>query len=71
MVQAGDTLWGLSQRYGVSVSQLAAANDMNVNDLLLIGRHLTIPSNQPAPAASAGSSVVGRRRAGPAGERAR
>jgi soluble lytic murein transglycosylase-like protein len=53
VVQPGDSLWAISQANGLTVSQLAAANNMNQNDLLLIGRHLFIPSNQPAAATSA------------------
>jgi soluble lytic murein transglycosylase-like protein len=56
VVQPGDSLWAISQANGLTVSQLAAANNMNQNDLLLIGRHLFIPSNQPAVAASTSSS---------------
>jgi N-acetylmuramoyl-L-alanine amidase len=57
-VHWGDTLWGISQRYGVSMSQLAAANGMQVNDLLLTGRTLVLPTAAapaatPAPAAPA------------------
>jgi soluble lytic murein transglycosylase-like protein len=57
VVQPGDTLWALSRANGLTVSQLAAANNMNQNDLLLIGRHLFIPSNQPAATASASPSA--------------
>jgi murein DD-endopeptidase MepM/ murein hydrolase activator NlpD len=59
LVRPGDTLWGISQRYGVSVAQLATANNMNPNDLLMIGRNLTIPSNTPAAAALASSGGSG------------
>ena len=50
VVQPGDSLWAISQANGLSVYQLAAANHMNLNDILLIGRHLYIPSSQPAAA---------------------
>jgi soluble lytic murein transglycosylase-like protein len=56
VVQPGDSLWAISRANGLTVSQLAAANNMNQNDLLLIGRHLFIPSNQPAAATSSSSS---------------
>ena len=65
VVQPGDSLWALSRAHGLTVSQLAAANHMGENDLLLIGRHLLIPSNQPAasqsapPASAAGGSSTG------------
>ena len=43
-VSWGDTLWSLSQRYGVSVQALAAANHMRVTDVLYAGRVLSLPS---------------------------
>jgi hypothetical protein len=60
VVRPGDTLWAISRADGVTVAQLAAANNMNPNDLLLVGRRLIIPtpgsplsrnqaSNSPAP----------------------
>lgn len=51
-VKPGDTLWALARANGVSVPQLAMANHMSANDLLLIGRHLYIPSNAPSAGAS-------------------
>ncbi len=48
VVQPGDSLWAISRANGLTMQQLAAANNMNLNDILLIGRHLLIPSNQPA-----------------------
>src|SRR5438874_1188569 len=53
VVEPGDSLWAISQAKGLTVQQLAAANHMNLSDILLIGRHLVIPSNQPAPAPTA------------------
>jgi hypothetical protein len=63
VVQPGDSLWAISQANGLTVQQLAAANGMNLNDVLLIGRHLLIPSNQPAapsptPSASGSPSAA-------------
>jgi hypothetical protein len=55
VVQPGDSLWAISRANGLTVQQLAAANHMNLSDILLIGRHLVIPSNQP-PAPSAPSA---------------
>jgi hypothetical protein len=56
VVQPGDSLWAISRANGLTVAQLAAANGMGENDLLLIGRHLLIPSNQPAAASSSPSA---------------
>jgi soluble lytic murein transglycosylase-like protein len=53
VVRPGDSLWAISQANGLTVQQLAAANHMNLTDILLIGRQLVIPSNRPAPAPSA------------------
>jgi soluble lytic murein transglycosylase-like protein len=53
VVRPGDSLWAISRANGLTVAQLAAANHMGQNDLLLIGRVLTIPSNDPPPAPSA------------------
>jgi hypothetical protein len=50
VVQPGDSLWAISQQAGISVYSLAAANGMNLNDILLIGRRLYIP---PAPGTGA------------------
>jgi soluble lytic murein transglycosylase-like protein len=50
LVQPGDSLWAISQANGLTVQQLAAANHMQLSDILLIGRHLIIPSKQPQPA---------------------
>jgi hypothetical protein len=65
VVQPGDTLWAISRGDGLTVAQLAAANHMNPNDLLLIGRHLIIPPRgyrPSAPSSSAGRSSTGSAR---------
>ena len=43
-VKKGDTLWGISNQYGVNVSDLAALNNVTA-DTLKIGMVLTIPTN--------------------------
>jgi soluble lytic murein transglycosylase-like protein len=58
VVRPGDSLWAISRAHGLTVAQLAAANHMGQNDLLLIGRVLTIPSKQPPPA-SPGARTAG------------
>jgi len=55
-VQPGDSLWAISRADSVTVGQLAGANHMNPNDILLIGRHLSIPGTSPSPAAGAPSA---------------
>ena len=56
-VVAGDTLWGIATANGLTVQQLAAANNMSPSDLLLIGRHLVIPTS--GGGSSGGSSSGG------------
>ena len=43
-VRTGDTLWGISQRYGVTVAALCAANDIDENDYIFPGQTLVIPA---------------------------
>ena len=41
-VVRGDTLWGLSKQYGVSISSIKRENSM-VNDIVVLGAKLKIP----------------------------
>ncbi|WP_293677726.1 LysM peptidoglycan-binding domain-containing protein [uncultured Phenylobacterium sp.] len=43
VVRAGDTLFGIAQRFGVSVADLKAANGMGRSSSIARGRKLTIP----------------------------
>ncbi len=61
----GDTLWGLSKRYGVTMEQLAAANHMRVSDVLYAGRALYLPSGGGAVSAGAAASSVSHAAARP------
>ncbi|MDQ2754275.1 MAG: transglycosylase SLT domain-containing protein [Actinomycetota bacterium] len=57
LVRVGDSLWAISRANGVTVDQLAQANHMRPSDLLLAGRHLTIPRAATArPTTSSGPS---------------
>lgn len=47
-VRAGDTLWAIGQRHGVSVDQLRAANGIT-GDLIHPGDELTIPAASATP----------------------
>ncbi len=61
VVQPGDTLTRIAARYGVTVSQLAAANGLGWNSWVYAGQQLTIPSNaplNPAPVPSGTTYVV-------------
>jgi len=43
IVQRGDTLWRLSQRFGVSMEALIRANNLSNPDALHVGQELIIP----------------------------
>jgi len=42
-VKRGETLWGVARKYGVSVPELAAANDIGTKSELVAGQRLKIP----------------------------
>lgn len=42
-VVKGETLWGISQKYGITVTQLTAANANQLSEFLQIGQILTVP----------------------------
>ena len=44
MVRRGETLSGIAQKYGVSVTALRNANDMDSGSVLKAGEKLTIPN---------------------------
>ncbi len=74
LVAAGDTLGGLAVRYGVSASDIAAANQLRGSTIQL-GRHLTIPGAgssdlSAVPATNAGVRVPDRVRQSVAQHRA-
>ena len=54
VVRAGDSLWSVARRYGVTVAELARWNSMSPLDVLGIGRELVVWSDTPisAPAAN-------------------
>ena len=43
VVQANETVWGIAQKYGVTVDEVLAANQMDRQSVLQIGQKLTIP----------------------------
>jgi LysM repeat protein len=43
VVEANDTVWGIAQKYGVTVEDILAANQMDRRDVLQIGQKLRIP----------------------------
>jgi membrane-bound lytic murein transglycosylase D len=57
-VRAGQSLWSVARQYGVSVPDLAAANDLSASSQLSVGAKLEIPgSGSPARAATTSDSV--------------
>ncbi|MCM3003089.1 cell wall hydrolase [Priestia koreensis] len=48
-VAAGDTLWSISSKHGVSVDAVKQANNLS-SDIISVGQTLTIPTGGQAPA---------------------
>ena len=61
VVQAGDSLWEISRRLGVPLETLMRENGMGPEELLRIGRRLTLPS----AGAALDPTAAGSGRAGP------
>jgi len=53
VVQPGDTLWGIGQRYSVTLDRLLELNRLEEDTLLAIGQRLVValPTSSPTPAA--------------------
>ncbi len=49
IIQPGDTLYGLSRSYGISVQELQRANCMGNSTLLVVGRTIYVPPWAPTP----------------------
>jgi N-acetylmuramoyl-L-alanine amidase len=54
-VRPGDSLWAISQANGITVDQLAGANNLNPNNVLPIGIQLVIPGSGGATSSSGSS----------------
>ncbi|GIG54708.1 LysM peptidoglycan-binding domain-containing protein [Demequina activiva] len=54
-VAAGDTVWDLARRYGVSVSAIANANGLDSRAVIRVGQKLEIPGASAAGSATATS----------------
>jgi LysM repeat protein len=57
VVQRGDTLWRLAQRFGTSVDELVHLNDIRNPDLIFVGQVLVLPA--PAGEATSPSQTAG------------
>jgi len=44
VVQGGDTLWAISQRYNVTINQIVTANQLENQNKLVIGQAIVIPT---------------------------
>ncbi|MBN1205018.1 MAG: LysM peptidoglycan-binding domain-containing protein [Myxococcaceae bacterium] len=53
VVQPGDTLFRIAQRFGTSVQAIAQANGISNPNWISVGQRLTIPTSQPQPPAPA------------------
>ena len=45
IIREGETLWGLSRRYGISSEELAAANAFDMDVVLRVGQIIVVPRN--------------------------
>ncbi len=54
-VHSGDTLWAISQSYGVTVAEIQRANGMGKSKKLSIGQKLVIPGGSVGPVVAANS----------------
>lgn len=57
-VKSGDSLIGLANKYKMSVSKLAAANDLTTNAQLQIGQKIAIPATITTYRVQAGDSLI-------------
>ncbi len=54
-VSEGDTLWSLSQAYGITVAELAKLNGIADSNKLAVGQRLTLPGSARPSTATAGA----------------
>jgi membrane-bound lytic murein transglycosylase D len=57
VVKAGDSLWSVARRYGVTVPALAAANGMNSKSPLTAGTQLQIPGGSGGKSSGSGEAT--------------
>ncbi|WP_084037866.1 lytic transglycosylase domain-containing protein [Demequina sp. NBRC 110053] len=57
IVAAGDTVWDLARRHGVSVSSITSANDLGRSAVIRVGQRLRIPGASAAGSAKATSGA--------------
>ncbi len=59
-VVPGDTLYGISSRFGIRVAQLTSLNDLGSSPTLNVGQALEVPGYASVDSTDAASIVVGR-----------
>jgi murein DD-endopeptidase MepM/ murein hydrolase activator NlpD len=57
VVQAGDTLSSIAARFGLKLSDIAAANSLSNTNLIFVGQRLVLPASQPPASPTTGSSA--------------
>ncbi|MFO7821220.1 MAG: LysM peptidoglycan-binding domain-containing protein [Lentisphaeria bacterium] len=57
-VKKGDSLWKIAQQYGVSFKELAAYNNIDPDDTLVVGKQLTIPPGGTSEGPATGGASV-------------
>ena len=63
-IQRGDTLSGLSKKYGVPAAAIADVNGLSLRGLLRVGQELIIPATAPPPSSERGELLRYRTRRG-------
>lgn len=58
VVRPGESLEGIAQKYGLKLTQLMAANNIDAAHPMKVGQHLKIPAAAGAPAAASAPTVV-------------
>jgi len=67
VVQRGDTLWSIGNKYGCTISELAAANGLSRHSVLQIGQTLVVPVAKKAEQPATTPAVEGSATPSPAG----
>jgi LysM repeat protein len=57
-VGKGDSLWSIAKKNGITVSELAAANNLRISATLRQGQKLIVPGKAGAPASSASAAAA-------------
>lgn len=57
-VVKGDNLWSIARKYGITIDELAAANQLAKTASLRLGQTLSVPAKAAAPAAATGGDAA-------------